>query len=192
LKSLCAYGAQTSVKFESKGKIMKKLLNGITTAFDVVYRVLCEYSKLVLIVIVLVVSAQVFCRKFLGFSIGWSEEVALLLMVWMAFISMPIGVEKNLHIVITMFFDLFPKTVQKVITKITNVLLISFGVIMVIYGSILIGFTASSTLPATKLPASTLYLMIPVSGVFIIYYSLIDLFNLQKFKHANIIGHQSE
>jgi TRAP-type C4-dicarboxylate transport system permease small subunit len=191
---LCANGVQTHLraKFESKGKIMKKLLNGVTTIFDVVYRVLCEYSKLVLIVIVLVVSAQVFCRKFLGFSLFWSDEIALLLMVWMAFISMPIGVEKNLHIVITMFFDLFPKTVQKVITKITNVLLISFGVVMVVYGSILIEFTASSTLPSTKLPASTLYLMIPVSGVFIIYYSIIDLFNLQKFKHANIIGHQSE
>jgi TRAP-type C4-dicarboxylate transport system permease small subunit len=146
----------------------------------------------VLIVIVLVVSAQVFCRKFLGFSIGWSEEVALLLMVWMAFISMAIGVEKHLHIVISMFFDLFPKPVQWVIAKVTNVLIVSFGVIMIYFGLSLMRTTSSSTLPATKLPSATLYAMIPVSGVFIVYYTLIELFGLQKYKHANIIGHQME
>jgi TRAP-type C4-dicarboxylate transport system permease small subunit len=139
-----------------------------------------------------VVSAQVFCRKFLGFSISWSEEVALLLMVWMAFISMAIGVEKHLHIVISMFFDLFPKPVQWVIAKATNVLIISFGVIMIYFGLSLIQTTSSSTLPATKLPSATLYLMIPVSGIFIVYYTLIELFGLQKYKHANIIGHQME
>ncbi|WP_368182591.1 TRAP transporter small permease [Anaerotruncus rubiinfantis] len=62
-----------------------------------------------LLVIVLIVSAQVIARKFIGQSIRWSEEVALLLMVWMAFISMAIGVEKKLHIAISMFFPMFPE-----------------------------------------------------------------------------------
>lgn len=169
---------------------MKKVLEVISLVFDSIYRVLCEYSKAVLIVIVCVVSAQVFCRKFLGFSIRWSEEVALVLMVWMAFISLAIGVEKHLHIAISMFFEKFPKKVQFVIAKATNLLMISFGGVMIYYGIRLVQSTMKSTLPATKWPSATLYIMIPVSGIFVVYYSLVDLFGLEKYKHEDIIGNK--
>lgn len=168
--------------------VFESVFNVISLVLDSIYRGLCEYSKAVLIVIVVVVSAQVFSRKLLGTSIRWSEEVALLLMVWMAFISMAIGVEKGLHICISMFYDKFPGPVQYAITKIMDLLMIVFGAAMVKYGMMLIHSTMKSTLPATKWPACTLYVMIPVSGIFIIYYSLIDMFGLQRFKHKNIIG----
>ncbi len=164
------------------------ILNTVSLIFDCIYRVLCEYSKAVLIVIVVVVSAQVFSRKLLGTSIRWSEEVALLFMVWMAFISMAIGVEKGLHISISLFFDKFPETVQFTISKITDILMVVFGGAMIKYGMVLIMSTLKSTLPATKWPSCTLYIMIPVSGLFIVYYSLIEMFGLQRFKHKNIIG----
>lgn len=82
---------------------MKKFLEGVNKALDVIFNVLRTYSKIVLLAVVLIVSAQVISRKFLRHSIIWSEEVALLLMVWMAFISMAIGVAKNIHIRIEMF-----------------------------------------------------------------------------------------
>lgn len=175
-----------------KGSLfMNKVADCITKLFDMVYRILSEYSKAVLIVIVCVVSAQVFCRKFLGFSIRWSEEVALLLMVWMAFVSMAIGVEKHLHIAISMFFDKMPPKVQFVISKVTDALMILFGVVMIYFGVKLVQSTMSSTLPATKWPSGTLYVMIPVSGIFIAYYSFIDLFGLERYKHENIIGNHN-
>ncbi len=164
------------------------ILKIISLVMDTIYRVLCEYSKVVLAAIVIIVSAQVISRKVLNYSIIWSEEVALLLMVWMAFISLAIGVEKRLHIMISIFFDRLPKRAQIVIEKITNVLMIMFGVVLVYYGTVLIQYTSTSTLPATKWPASTLYLMIPVSGVFVFYYSLLDILNLNHYKNQNIIG----
>ena len=66
---------------------MKKLLTIINGFFHKIFQVLELYSQVVLLAIVLIVSAQVVARKFLGTSIIWSEEVARLLMVWMAFIS---------------------------------------------------------------------------------------------------------
>lgn len=167
---------------------MKKIANAITTFFDVIYRILLEYSKIVLLVIVGIVSAQVISRKFLGASIRWSEEVSLLLMVWMAFISMAIGVEKKLHIAITMFFDMFPKKLQWLFEKINYGVIFGFGMVLLIYGSKLIASTASSTLPATKWPASMGYLMMPVSGLFICYFTFLDFFKLDQFRHKNIEG----
>lgn len=163
-----------------------RIMNAISYAFDFIYRILLEYSKIVLLVIVLIVSAQVICRKFLGFSIYWSDEVALLLMVWMAFISMAIGVEKKLHISISMFFNKFPAPIRKILSAINGIVTILFGVVLIVYGIQLIQITSISTLAATQWPASTLYLMIPVSGVFICYYALIDLFHLERFRHRKL------
>lgn len=172
--------------FRPDMKPAEKVLSCITYVFDIIYRILLEYAKLVLLVIVVIVSAQVFSRKVLNTSIRWSEEVALLLMVWMAFISMAIGVEKDLHIAIVMFFNKFPKKVQFVITKVNTIATLFFGIILVVYGSRLVASTMSSTLPATQWPAGILYLMMPVSGVFIVYFTVLSLFGLDRYRHIEI------
>jgi TRAP-type transport system small permease protein len=44
----------------------------------------------------------------------------------------------------------------------------------------------NSTLPATQWHAGILYLMMPVGGVFIMYFSFLSLFNLEKYRHFDI------
>ncbi|QNK41967.1 TRAP transporter small permease [Caproicibacter fermentans] len=170
----------------TKKNPLDRLMYGISFLFDFIYRILEEYSKIVMLVIVLIVSAQVICRKFLGFSISWSDEVALLLMVWMAFISMAIGVEKKLHIAIEMFFKKFPAPIQKILNVINSLVTVLFGVTLIVYGVRMTQASMGSILPATGWPGGTLYIMIPVSGVFICYYALIDLFHLERFRHREL------
>ena len=167
---------------------LEKAISCFTFVFDSIYRVLLEYSKIVLLVIVVVVSAQVISRKFIGTSIRWSEEVALFLMIWMAFISMAIGVEKKLHIAIEMFVKKFPKPVQIVLEKFSDIATFALGLVLCIYGKKLVAITMSSTLPATQWPAGLEYLMMPVGGVFIMYFSFLNLFNLNKYRHYDIEG----
>lgn len=165
---------------------MKKVLQAIVRFFDIIYKLLLTYSQVVLLVIVAIVSAQVFARNVLRASIRWSEEVALLLMVWMAFISMAIGVEKKLHIYIALFFKMFPKPVQKVVERLNYVGVTWFAINLMYYGCKLIASTSTSTLPATQWPAFTLYLMMPVSGLFILYFTILDFFGLELHKETGV------
>ncbi|MDD6294761.1 MAG: TRAP transporter small permease [Treponema sp.] len=176
----------TDLIFQKDMNIFEKIFSCITFLFDIIYRILLTYAKVVLLVIIVIVSAQVFSRKFIGSSIRWSEEVALLLMVWLAFIAMAIGVEKKLHIAIEMFVKPLPKPVQKIIEKINDTATMLFGIILVIYGKELVAHTMSSTLPATQWPAGIAYLMMPIGGVFITYFSFLSLFNLEKYRHIEI------
>ena len=164
-----------------EGSTADKIMTNVGKAFDFIYGVFLEYAKVVLLVIVFIVSAQVFSRNVLKKSISWSEEVALLLMVWTAFISMAIGVERKIHVSITIFFDMLPKPISKVLGIVNYLIVILFGFVMIFYGSKLIGSTWNSTMPATKLPAGTLYLMVPLSGMFITYYTILQLFGLEKY-----------
>ncbi|MBQ9282861.1 MAG: TRAP transporter small permease [Treponema sp.] len=166
----------------------QKIISAFTFVFDCIYRVLLEFSKLVILVIVIIVSCEVFARLVLHHSIMWSEEVALLLMVWTAFIAMAIGVEKGLHISISLFFNMFPKICQKIIEKLNTVAAIFFGGILLIYGIKLTSMTMTSTLPATQLPAGTAYMMMPVGGIFIMYFAILDLFGAKKYRHLSIEG----
>ena len=166
---------------EPAEKPKNKVLSGIATVFDWIYKILVEYSKFVLLVIVVIVSAQVFARKVMHSSIRWSEEVTLVLMVWIAFISMAIGVHDNLHISIEVVFDRLPKPAQKVFNFLNNLFIALVGIVLLVYGIKLIISTSTSTLPATKWPACTLYLMLPVGGFFITYFSIMRLLGLERY-----------
>ena len=162
---------------------LNPVLSAITYVFDAAYSVLLTYSQAVLLVIVLIVSAEVISRKFLGTSIRWSEEVALFLMVWMAFISMAIGVQKGLHIALGFFYGLLPQKIAWFVNKLDLLVIMSFGGFMVYYGVRLVMSTMTSTLPATQWPAGLMYIMIPVGGVFIVYFTLLDFLGLQRYEH---------
>ena len=102
-------------------------------------------------------------------------------MVWMAFISFAIGVIGDLHISIVMVFDRLPKRAQKVLEFIINVIILIVGIFFIVYGKNLVSMTMRSTLPATKWPKGTMYMMIPVSGVFVTYASLLRLLKLERY-----------
>lgn len=172
--------------FDSNMKLWEKIISCITFVMDAIYRGLKEFSKIVLLFIVFVISAEVISRKFFGGSIMWADEVALFFMIWMAFIAMAIGVEKHLHIAIEMFVNKMPLIVQKVIDKIVILATLFFGFILVKYGVTLVKLTMGSTLPATQWPAGLEYLMMPVGGVFILYFCLIQLFGLEKYRHPEL------
>ena len=155
---------------------MKKLFKGINKALDFLFKALENYSKVVLVAMVVIVTAQVLARKVFRSSIIWSEEVALVLMVWMAFISMAIGTAKNLHIRIEMFYKKFPAALQKVANWAESLATLFVGYVLMANGYRLVMATLRSTLPTTKWPSFVLYLMIPVAGFYVIYCTILNVF----------------
>ena len=164
---------------------MKRENNPIVKLFNVVYRILLEYSKWVLLVIIFIVSADVFSRNVLGSSVRWGQEVSLLLIVWMTFLSMTVGVEKDTHIAIELFFSWFPKPMQKFLNVLNNLVLVAVGCFLTYYGFLLVKSTWTSTLPITKWPAGMLYLMIPVGGATMTFFKILDLFGLKPYKNTH-------
>jgi len=156
---------------------IKKILNKI----DNVIEYLCMVT---LVILVCIVFLQVFTRYVLGFTPRWSEETAVILMIWLGFITTAIGVKKASHLSISAVVDLLPKPVQKVIFYIDELAVMFYGIILFVYGKDLTVHTMTSTLPATQLPAGVLYAVLPVAGVMIIIYTIIRIFDLASAKQA--------
>jgi len=170
---------------EESGSMLLKLRKLIIWLFNAIYVVLYEYSKYVLLIIVLIVCADVVSRSVFSNSIMWVQETSLLLIVWMTFLSMAIGSEKNLHIGIDLFYNKYPNRVKKVVNFINKVVVVVIGVFLGIYGWRLSMSTWKSTLAVTKLPAGMLYLMIPVGGWSMAFFMILDILGLKKYKKTD-------
>ncbi|AOT68567.1 TRAP transporter small permease [Geosporobacter ferrireducens] len=142
-----------------------KFLDRINKLFE-------QIGMIFIVLMILIISIQVFSRYFFSVTPRWSEEVALLLMVWFAFIGISIGVKRESHLSIEYFVSLLPEKIQKVIIRFGHVLVLFSGLFLFYYGGLLAIQTRTSTLPATRLPSSYLYIMVPIAGFLIFLYSI--------------------
>ena len=105
-------------------KGIKKVLIDI---FNLFYKVIYGYARWVLAVVIVIICAQVFCRNILRTNIRWNQEVALLLTIWMAFLGIAVGAEKNLHIGVELFYDKFPVKIRNVIDVLNRIITLLVG-----------------------------------------------------------------
>lgn len=124
---------------------------------------------------VLVIGIQVFCRYFLNFTPSWSEDISLLFMIWFSFLGIALGVKRDTHLSIEVFYSRFSKGFQNFINIFNYVLIIFFSYILLTRGIVLVKMTLKSTIPSLGIPTSNLYIAIPIMS------GLIIVFLIQKF-----------
>lgn len=151
---------------KEKGEVkFMKLIDRINRLFELI-------GMIFIVAMILIISSQVFTRYFFGVTPRWSEEVALMLMVWFAFIGISIGVKRESHLSIEYFVSLLSEKNQEIVKKIGHVFILLSGLFLLYFGGLLVKHTSTSTLPATQLPSSYLYIMVPIAGFLIFLYSI--------------------
>ncbi len=155
---------------------VKRWLGKLDTPFEYL-------GLLFLLAMVLIVTWQVFSRRVLGTTPFWAQESSLVLMVWIGFIGIAIGFRERLHISIEIIVSRFPEVLRRAVEKAIQVLVLAFGAYLLVQGGQFTLATLGSTLPATGLPRSTLYVMMPVAGFMICVYSLLQMLGVRTEKH---------
>ncbi|HWR41864.1 TRAP transporter small permease [Sporomusa sp.] len=155
---------------------LKKIALAIDTLFE-------SFALLGLASMILIVITQVMTRKLFNFVFFWSEEMTLLLLVWFAFMGMAIGFREDLHLGVDSFTAFLPDMVNRILDKIIGLSIFGFGVYLIVYGWDFTVMMHESTLAATKLPNSILYLVLPVSGVMTCAYSALQVAGFDTKRH---------
>lgn len=132
---------------------------------------------------IIVVTMQVLTRKLFNFVFFWSEEVTLLLLVWFAFMGMAIGFREDLHLGMDSLIDSLPAPIIKGIDVLIELCILGFGIYFIIYGWEFTVQMSESTLPATKLPNSVIYFVMPITGAMTCAYALLHLFGINTKRH---------
>ena len=128
-----------------------------------------------LVATVLVVSWQVFGRYVLQDSPRWAPETALVLMGWLGFLGIAIGLREGSHIAVGYIADKFPARVRSVVEKLGPFLMLLFGLYLIVQGWSFTQLMSQNTMPGTGLSRSWQYAAMPVSGMLVSLYALLLL-----------------
>jgi TRAP-type C4-dicarboxylate transport system permease small subunit len=145
-----------------------------------------EYLALgFLAAMVLIVTWQVFSRAIFNAAPRWSEEVSLIMMIWVGFLGIAIGFRERVHIAVGMFVDMLPEGSRKWVQRIIYALVFAFGLYLLVQGWQFTLQTSRATLPSTGLPRSALYAVMPVSGFMICVYTVLQILGVRTEKYRD-------
>ncbi|MEO9481491.1 MAG: TRAP transporter small permease [Maribacter dokdonensis] len=140
---------------------------------------------LVLIMSVMVINVlwQVFTRYVTGNPSSFTDELARYLMIWIGVLGAAYVSGRNLHVAI----DILPlrqnEKTQKKLKIIVTILVILFVLFAFVIGGsrlVYISYVLGQQSPALQVPLALVYIIIPISGLLIMYYKISDLKNMKS------------
>ena len=149
-------------------------------AYDMVYKIILCLCKLLLLGDVLITSMSVLGR-YVSFipDPSWSEEIVLTLMAYMAVLSAALAIRKGAHIRMTAFDKYFSKKALKISDLIADILVFSFGVVMLVVGlnyAIAIG-SKGVYISLPSLSKFWMYFPVPLAGLAMIIFEIEAIYN---------------
>lgn len=143
-------------------------------------KILAKVLILIMAIMVINVLWQVFSRYFLGEPSSFTDELARYLMIWIGILGAAYVSGRNSHVAIDVLPSRLNDTKQKKIKTIVQILIILFSSTALVIGGgrlVYITYVLQQFSPALQMPLSLVYMVIPVSGILIIYYKVSDILN---------------
>lgn len=159
---------------------MQQLTQVLRMIDTYVHKVLLIVAQLALAAMIAIVCITVYYRYVLNSGIIWAEEVPRILVALFAFIACAMGVRDDMHVGISMLYNRFSVngTPRKALDILVNLATLTAGWLMAYYGWKLCAQLGRFTMPATGWPRWVQYISMPISGIVIIYDSLLFLFGV--------------
>lgn len=142
-----------------------------------------------LVLMTAVICWQVFGRFVLQSSPSWSEQTALLLMIWYVFFAAAAGVREGFHIRIALLEDLSSPRIADNIKMGINIIVALFGLALLIYGLQLVWLVRIHVIPSLGISRGLAYAPLPFCGLLMSVFALEHLFNDRKA--GNVAGSTS-
>ena len=137
---------------------------------------LARLGSLGLVVMTAVVGWQVFGRFILDNSPSWTEQTALLLMIWYVLFAAAAGVREGFHIRIALLDDLVGPRGVAALHRIINVLVALMGLAIAVYGAQLLWSVRDHVIPSLGLSRWVAYAPLPVSGLLMMIFAVENIF----------------
>lgn len=140
---------------------------------------------LVLLMFVMLISVlwQITTRYFLEVSSAVTDELARFLLIWIGMLGAAFVAGKKWHLAI----DLLPSKLigkPKIALEVSiNLFIILFALFAMVIGGVRLVYIShllGQTSAAMQLPLGYVYMILPISGLLIIYYKVDDIFSILK------------
>lgn len=150
---------------------MKAIVIRVSRALAVVARVALWISGTGLVLMTAAVAWQVFGRYVLNATPVWTEVTAVLLMGWFIFLGAAVGIREGYHLSFDILLYILPQRVKLVLFTISDLLVATFALGMMLYGLQLAQGTWSNTISGIGLPSGVTFFGLLTGGGLIMIFS---------------------
>lgn len=108
-----------------------------------------------------------------------SEEFLRFSLVWLSFLAAAYALGKNSHIAFTLLRDRLTQKKKLSIDLAIQASFLAFATVIMIYGGgKAVSLTMEQISPSLNVPMGLVYLALPVSGIFVLFYSIVNLIDI--------------
>ena len=142
-------------------------------------KLIFQICSLILVLMVLDVTWQVFSRYVLASPASFTDEGARFLMIWLGLLAGALLFGRGGHLAVTILSDRFQNKFKAYVSLVIFILIAAFAVFAMIYGGLnLIQRTLIQPSPAMHIPMGYVYSILPISGVLILMYISLNIIDL--------------
>jgi TRAP-type C4-dicarboxylate transport system permease small subunit len=124
---------------------------------------------------------QVFTR-FIGIPSSFTDELARYLMIWLGLLGAAYVSGKKMHVAIDLISSKLSEKGKRILFSSISTIVAIFSLLALVIGGfrlVYITFDLGQNSPALQVPLALVYLIIPISGLLIIFYKISDIFKKQ-------------
>jgi TRAP-type C4-dicarboxylate transport system permease small subunit len=164
-----------------------------TRLLEIVARWIVISTATVMVVAAIV---QVIFRYILNYPLGWSEELARVMMVWWAFLAVGILASQRKMLSVDALLLVLPHRGVHALSAFAHLFSAFFMFWLGWLGTSLVGLAGTQSSPALQIPYALIYLSLPVgmllAGICLLVNGLEDLRRLWRNEPANtsVIGEE--
>ncbi len=110
-------------------------------------------------------AAGVLWRYVLGSPFVWTEETLRLLLVWLTFVGMSMGIKKGAHMRLDLVDNVLSSHPKAALETLNRIFMLVFAAVLVLAGWRMVAANEGVTLVASGLPAALFYIPLVLGGV---------------------------
>lgn len=141
-----------------------------------------KYLGRVLVALMMLMTVDVlwgvFTRYAMGSQADWTEELARFLLIWIGMLGAAYASGQGMHLAIDLLLPKLSTSRQRLLTIVISALIIIFVIGVLIIGGFRLMLLTSSLgqlSAALRVPMSLVYMILPISGILIVYYKIHQL-----------------
>ena len=146
-------------------------------------RVLEVFLVFLMAVLVLDVLWQVFSRYLLSSPSSFTDELAGFLLIWVGVLGAAYVAGRKEHLAIDILLQKSPPARQRLLLYLIHSLIFLFALSVMVTGGVVLMYTRfvlQVKSAALQLPLGYVYIVLPISGLIIMYYEVLHIISLKR------------
>jgi TRAP-type C4-dicarboxylate transport system permease small subunit len=151
-----------------------KLLRRIERGLDAIIQpvVFAGMAALIGVITLQIVSRVLFT------AVGWTEEVARFLLVWITFLAGTLAFQRGRHIAVTFVVDALPGRLRQLARIAALLIVLAFMITLIVIGYRYMQVQSFQKSASLRLSMTYVYAVMPICAAIMAWYALVDIIEL--------------